>query len=98
MATNTYDIGDLVRCSVLFEDAAGTNIDPVTVSVKVKPPSGSTVTYVYLTDVALVKESTGLYHVDVSVTIAGTWWFRWYSTGTGQAAGERKFWVTVSKF
>jgi hypothetical protein len=98
MAANTYDVGDLVRCSVVFEDAVGTNIDPDTVAVKVKPPTGATVTYTYGTDVAVVREATGVFHIDVPATVAGEWWFRWASTGTGQAAGEREFLVKVSEF
>ncbi len=98
MAANTYDVGDLVRCSVVFEDAVGTNIDPDAVTVKVKAPDGTTATYTYGVDAVVVREATGVFHIDVPATAAGEWWFRWASSGTGQAAGEREFLVKVSEF
>jgi hypothetical protein len=98
MATNTYDVGDLVRCSAIFDDVVGTDLDPTAVSVKVKTPSNAITTYVYGAGADVVKDAVGTYHIDVSITEAGMWWFRWISTGTGQSAGERAFWVTVSEF
>lgn len=86
-----YDKGDLVRCSAIFTDAAGTFIDPTTVTAKTKNPAATTTTYVYGTDVALVRDSAGHYHIDVSVSTTGTWRYRFESTGTGQAAAEGVF-------
>ncbi len=56
-----------------------------------RTPAGVTTTYVYLTDNELVKDSTGKYHVDINANAAGTWYYRFFSTGTGQAAEERQF-------
>ena len=88
---NTYDIGDLVRCQGIFTDAASTVTDPAAITFKVKNPSGTTTTYVYGTDAQLVKDSTGTYYVDVSINSAGVWYYRFASTGSGQAAGENYF-------
>lgn len=85
---NTYDIGDLVRVSAVFTNSAGTAIDPTAVYVKYRTPAGVTTTLTYGVDVALVKDSVGHYHADISITAAGTWRYRWYSTGTGQASEE----------
>lgn len=95
---NTYDVGDLVRCTGTFTTAAGAATDPTVVGCKVLPPGGTVTTYVYGTDAALVKDSTGVYHVDVSGTVAGYWNYRFYSTGTGQAAGEEAFSIAASAF
>lgn len=95
--TNTYDVGDLVRVSAVFANSAGTAIDPTVVTLQVKVPAGTTTTYTYLTDVALVKDSPGHYHVDVNVTASGEWWYRWASTGTGQAAEESAFTVRMEQ-
>jgi hypothetical protein len=66
--------------------------------MKYKTPRGVTTTLTYGVDVALVKDSTGNYHVDVDVTEAGQWWVRFYSTGTNQAAAEDFFLVQTSQF
>lgn len=89
----TYDNGDLVRCSAAFTNAAGTAIDPTVIGFKVKNPAGTVTTYVYPSDVQLAKDSVGNYHVDVDANSDGPWSYRFYSTGTGQAAAEGEFFV-----
>jgi len=93
-----YDNGDLVRVTGTFTNAAGAAVDPTAVLFKVKAPNGQTTTYTYGTDAALVKESTGVYYVDVNANQSGKWRVRWYSTGTGQAATEDFFTVRDSDF
>jgi hypothetical protein len=93
-----YDLGDLVRVSAAWTNAAGTAIDPTAVFAKYKDPSGSTTTLTYGTDLALVKDSTGNYHVDIDANEAGTWRYRFYSTGTGQGAEEGNFYVSAGSF
>jgi hypothetical protein len=88
---NRYDVGDKVRCTGTFETAAGTDVDPAAVLFAVRTPSGATTTYTYGTDAEVVKSATGIYYVDVNITEAGVWYYRFYSTGTGQAAGEESF-------
>lgn len=88
---NTYDFGDLARCSGSFTDTAGAAMDPAAVFFKVKDPEGDITTYQYGFDVALVKDSVGNYHVDVNANKPGTWTYRFYSTGNGQAADKRTF-------
>lgn len=95
---NSYHVGDKVRCTGTFETAAGTDTDPSAVCFAVKTPSGTETTYTYGTDAALVKSAVGIYYVDVSITEAGTWHYRFYATGTGQAAGEESFKVRDSFF
>lgn len=97
MTKNAYDIGDLVRCTGTFA-ASGSNVNPAAVMFKVKKPSGTVVTYTYGTDAALVRDSTGVYHVDVDATEAGEWTYRFWSTGTGQAAAEGQFLVKLTLF
>jgi hypothetical protein len=89
---NTYDKGDLIRCAGNFQTAS-VDVDPSTVTFKVKAPAGTVTTYVYLTDAQVVKDSVGDYHVDVSASEDGQWWYRFESTGTGQAAAENSFYV-----
>lgn len=82
-----YAEGKLVRLTGTFSNSAGTAIDPDVVKVVVQDPAGTTTTYVYGTDAEVVKDSVGTYHIDVDTTdSAGIWYYRWYSTGTGQTA------------
>lgn len=101
MATKSrYNVGDLIRVSGTARTAgpAGTPIDPTTVLFQHKDPSGNITTLTYLVDAALIRDSTGNYHTDISVTQSGDWHYRFYSTGTGQAAEEGIFSVDGSEF
>jgi hypothetical protein len=85
MAT-TYDVGDYVRCSAAFTQAA-VAVDPTTVLLKVLAPDGTSTTYTYAL-ATITKDSAGNYHVDVPVTMEGRYQYRWTSTGTGAASEE----------
>ena len=91
-----YDLGDVIRCSGSFVNSASTAIDPTNVYAKIKVPSGTITTYTYGVDAELVKDSVGNYHVDVDASTSGTFLYRFYSTGTGQAAEEAAFVVEPS--
>lgn len=95
---NRYDVGDLVECSSAFVDKQGAPHDPTTVIFSVKTPAGAITSYTYGQAIQVVKETTGVYHVDVSVTAPGTWWYRFAGTGNGQAASENFFEVEESEF
>lgn len=93
---NVYQVGDDVRCTGTFEDSDDVAIDPTAVFFLYKDPSGNVTTLEYLVDAAVVKDSTGVYHVDVDADESGDWWYRFHSTGTGKAAGEKRFRVETS--
>lgn len=93
-----YQVGDLVRIAGAFTNAAGTAVDPTAVFAKYKDPGGITTALTYGVDVALVRDSAGNYHVDVNADESGVWRYRFYSTGTGQAANEEQFIVEPSAF
>jgi hypothetical protein len=56
-----------------------------------RAPNGTTVTYVYGTDAALVRDSLGNYHLDVTTSADGTHKVRFVGTGTGASANEVAF-------
>lgn len=91
MTINVYDVGDLVTVSGAFTDTSDDPADPSTVSLAYTDPSGNVTTLVFGVDADVVKDSTGNYHVDVSVDEAGDWHYRWISTGTGQGAQLGQF-------
>lgn len=78
-----YQPGDTVRLSTTFL-VAGVATDPTEVTLTVRNPAGTSTTYTYtLTEVT--KDSTGVYHKDLTVATAGVWEWKW--EGTGAAAG-----------
>lgn len=98
MAYEIYDLGDLVRADARFSDATtATAFDPDTVSVSVKAPDATLTTYVYGTDDEVVNDETGEYHIDIDADQVGQWYYRWFSTGDGQAAEERSFQVRTAR-
>lgn len=95
---NTYDIGDVIRCSAALTDADGVAVDPTTITFHWQTPAGVEANYVYSTDAELVKDSTGNYHVDLTIDDDGVWYHRFESTGTNIAAAERYFIIRQSEF
>ncbi len=94
----TRDIGDIVRATATFRNIAGVATDPTGVTFKLRKPDGTTTTYVYPTDAQLVKDSTGNYHVDVTVTLAGFYEWRFEGTGTVTASVDGEFLGATSVF
>jgi hypothetical protein len=88
-----YHVGDLIRIAAAWTNAAGTATDSTAVLCQYRDPSGNVTSLTYGTDAELEKASTGNYYVDVDGDEAGTWAYRFYSTGTGQAASVIKQFV-----
>ena len=93
-----YDIGDVARCSVTFKNLTGTTVDPDTVVLEIKLPDSSVTTYTYLIDAAVIKDSTGKYHVDHFLTQGGIHYYKWTGSGTVYAAEESQFFVKITQF
>lgn len=96
MAT-LYNIGDKVRLQGTLEDSAGVEVDPSTVTVKVRTPGGTISTYTYAGS-TVTRSALGVYYTDFTPSEAGTYYYLFQSTGTGQAAGEATFDVSPSAF
>jgi hypothetical protein len=90
---DTYALGNLVRVSAAFTNSVGAAVDPAVVKCQVRTPDGTVTTYTYGTDAEVIKSATGAYYLDVDAATAGEWRYRWYSTGSGQAADEGRFYV-----
>ena len=72
--------------------------DPTAVTFKMKDPADVLTTYIYGTNVELVKDSVGKYHVMVSLNKYGIWWYRYEGTGTAPGATEANVEVIPSHF
>ena len=88
---NTYDVGDVVRCTGTFTDSDGNAQDPTAVLFAFTTPAGVLTTYTYGVDAELIKSATGVYYADLAITESRTWRYRLYATGTGQSAGSSWF-------
>lgn len=94
---NEYAIGNTVRVVSDFTTVAtGSPVDPSTVTVTIRDPTGAENVYTYAAS-QVVKDSTGDYHYDVIGSIAGVWCYYWLGVGTSQAAAERYFRVLPSR-
>lgn len=95
MATaNTYDIGDQVRLTVKFKNAAGAAADPTTATIIVREPDDTETAY----SGTLVNPAVGTYYYDLTITAAGIHHYRGKGTGAVVAAAERFFNVPESAF
>lgn len=93
-----FDYGDAPRSFNEFRNFAGVLADPQTVKVSIKKPDGTITTKIYGTDGEVIKESTGVYRIDVDANAEGVWSIRWFAEGTGKASSEMRFRVKDSDF
>ena len=96
MSVSVFQVGDKVRLSAAFTDIDDAAQDPGGVQFKLRAPDGTITTYVYGADVEVVKDSTGNYHVDWLIAVAGRYRYRFAGVTSGQAADERAFRVEPS--
>lgn len=80
--------GNLVRIKCTFQDLLGVDTDPTTVTAKVEDPAKTVNTYVYLTDPEVVRETTGVYYIDVNLNQGGIWHYRFEGEGDLKAASQ----------
>ena len=87
----SFPRGSLVRLEATFTSKkTGRKVDPTTVVAIVTRPSGADTTY---TSPDVVRDAEGEYHYDINADTGGPWFWRWESTGTGQAALNGHFHV-----
>jgi uncharacterized protein YfaS (alpha-2-macroglobulin family) len=83
---STHDLGDVLRINAIFADDDGEPIDPTTVKADVTDPNGTETTYTYSVDAEFTQTAVGEYQLEIELDAAGPWYYRIYSTGTGQAS------------
>ena len=78
----SYSEGQVPRITATFKTSSGTLVDPTSVFFRYKVGNGAVTQEAYGGGIVL-KESTGVYYVDIDTTgKPGKWIYRWYSTGT----------------
>lgn len=92
MVQSEYNVGALVRVTGTFRNLANVLADPTTVTGYVQSPSGAETTP------SVTKDSTGVYHMEISATLPGRWYYRLAGVGDLQAAAEGWFSVKPTAF
>lgn len=86
--TTSYPIKNQIRCSATFYDSSGIEADPTTIRALIRKPDNNRVSYVYGTDIELIKDATGKYHFLLYLSQFGKWSYRFEGTGDVIAAAE----------
>jgi hypothetical protein len=92
---NGYMAGQAVRLTATYTDADGAAYDPPSVTFSYTDPAGAQTVKRYGTDLEVVKDATGVYHLEVYATVAGVWHYR--AEAAGQAAAEDRFFINASE-
>lgn len=88
MSQADFVAGETCRFSVALADITGAASDPGALRFKLRDPDGTTTTYVYGTDVEVVRSALGAYHADIALASAGVWVYRWESDAPNPGAAE----------
>lgn len=81
-----YEQDSLLRLRATFKNNAGAPTDPTTITIRHTKPGLAAVNYVYGTDVDVIKESAGTFHLDYTANAIGEHKWRWTGTGAVQIA------------
>lgn len=91
-------IGSMLQTEAKFKDVSGTYIQPLSVNLSYRRPNGTVVTTANVTANTTVVSGANVttYLGSVYLDEAGTWFFRWSSTGDYASAKEFEIDVTTS--
>lgn len=98
MLDSPWIVGEVARLPLTVTDANGLPTDPVALRIKIKNPSGAVTTTTYGASPDVVKDSVGAYHLDLVLTVPGTWYFRWETDAPAAGAVEGALQVGRSRF
>jgi len=95
--SDIFTVGDTTRVSGAWADTANNNtpVDPSSVLFSVTSPDNVVVSYEYGVNPELIRESTGVYAVDILLNQAGTWSYHFWSTGDGASDEVTSFLVNA---
>lgn len=86
---NTYQIGDSVTLTASIAATSGGMVDPTSLFLQLRWPTGSVAAWGYPD---FTKVATGHYTFNVNcLNLSGNYYYRWFSTGSGQAAEQAVF-------
>lgn len=92
---NTYDIETLVTVQSAFATGVGAAIDPSTVTLYIRDPSGAEQT-VAMGD--LTHVGTGVFSYSLQAGLSGTWSYKWQGSGNVEVTSpDTSFFVRASR-
>ena len=89
----SYFVGTAVVLTATFTTPTKSPVDPTTVRLRVKDPTGVETDYTSPTYV-----SVGIYTQQITPNLTGIWSYRWEGTGAVVASSESKFEVKPTAF
>ena len=92
-----FEIGDLIETFADFTDPNGAAIDPDAVFFRTKAPDTTVTSKQFGVDSEVVKLAVGKYQANIDALAAGSWHYRWFATGNGQASQSTGFTVRTPK-
>jgi len=97
---NSFPFGTtvLVRTTTPFRDRDLEPTHPTTVTILIKPPGQVATTHEYGVDLAVVRESAGVYELDVTCNLPGKWEARIIGDGVIKAVDEIHWTIERSVF
>jgi hypothetical protein len=86
-----------VRAEVTFRAISGALYDPSAVRFRLRSPAGTVESWTYQTGPEIVRASTGVFSIDVTLTTSGVWTWRWEGGDTVSTTTEGSVTVAASK-
>lgn len=88
---NKYVLGKNIRVKAVFRDAETNGlIDPTQVFLRVRNPTQTSVEYNYASG-GVLRLSSGTYYREFVPNDAGTWFYHYFSSGSGASADQHYF-------
>lgn len=84
--TEQFALGAVIRIPLTIRNLAGADVDPTALTLTVHEPDSTDVIYVFGTDIELVKDSAGDYHVDHPTLLSGVYRYKWLGSGNNSGA------------
>lgn len=95
---NRYDVGSVVRVysgkdgkPEPFRNIDGAPTDPTGLTMWYRLGTGNKTSKVYTSDAEVVRDGTGLYHIDITASDDGNWYYGADATGVVAASYEHYF-------
>lgn len=93
---DVYLKGQILRIGVEFRDNAGDLEDPTTLVFSYRVDQGTITKFTYGEDVELVRDSLGVFYIDVSLSTSGTYAYSFMAGGVIENAIEDSFKVLTA--
>jgi hypothetical protein len=91
-------VGQTARLTANIADSDGQAIDPAALRLKVQPPAGAMIAYIWGVDAEVIRDALGRFHADIVLDASGHWHWRWESDAPPAAAAEGCLVVAGSRF